>query len=89
MEFEFSSSNDGEEQVDQLLDSFRNIESRTNILELINPMPKLRALTTRCENDKMNPYELSKINDDLIEWLCKRLSSTCTYGGAQSGRVTH
>ncbi|CAF3665333.1 unnamed protein product [Rotaria sordida] len=56
-----------------------DIENRTNILEFINTMPKLRTLSIRCKNDKMNSYELSEANEDLIEWLREHLPSTRAY----------
>ncbi|CAF1359005.1 unnamed protein product [Rotaria sp. Silwood1] len=56
-----------------------DVESRSNILELINTMPNLRALSIRCKDNENNQYESFETNDNLIEWLHQNLSSKYAY----------
>ncbi|CAF0904071.1 unnamed protein product [Rotaria sordida] len=56
-----------------------DVESRTNILELINIMPSLRALSVRCKDNESNQNETFETNDNLIEWLHQHLPSKYTY----------
>ncbi len=49
------------------------IENRTNILELIQMMPNLRALSIRCKNDQNHQH------DDLIKWLQNNSLSKYAY----------
>ncbi|CAF4435105.1 unnamed protein product, partial [Rotaria sp. Silwood2] len=56
-----------------------DVESRENILELINIMPNLRALSVRCKDNENNQYESFETNDNLIEWLHQHIPSKYTY----------
>ncbi|CAF4281305.1 unnamed protein product [Rotaria sp. Silwood2] len=54
-------------------------ESRENILELINIMPNLRALSVRCKDNENNQYKSFETNDNIMEWLHQHLPSKYTY----------
>jgi hypothetical protein len=54
------------------------VKSRGCILNLVNHMPKLQALTVRCLDDTLineENYETST-NYELIKWLCQQLPTT-------------
>jgi hypothetical protein len=51
------------------------VKSRGCILNLVNHMPKLQALTVL--DDTLVNKKISK-NDELIEWLRQQFSSTCS-----------
>ncbi|CAF1504007.1 unnamed protein product [Adineta steineri] len=48
------------------------VKNRTNIMDLINSMNNLRAMSVRCEEEDDND------DDEIIEWLRSRLPLTCT-----------
>ncbi|CAF1084406.1 unnamed protein product [Rotaria sordida] len=60
-------------QCEVLLICFKN---RSNIIEFINAIPNLRTLICHCKDDEYNVWNSSSTNDELIEWLQKRLPST-------------
>lgn len=47
------------------------VEKRTNIVDLVKKMPKLRTLNVRCQDRKHNDQE-------LIKWLQNHLPSSCS-----------
>jgi hypothetical protein len=55
-------------------------ESRINILELVQIMPNLQALSVRCQNIQHHQHKLLETSDDLIKWLQNHSLSryTCT-----------
>ncbi|CAF4345093.1 unnamed protein product, partial [Rotaria magnacalcarata] len=56
-----------------------DVESRTDILQLINVMPNLRALSVRPKDNESNQLQSWEITENLIEWLHKNLPSNYTY----------
>ena len=55
-----------------------DVESRQNILELIQNMPNLQALNIQSNKFQNKKRDLLEINDDLIKWLQNHLSSENT-----------
>lgn len=47
------------------------VEKRTNVVDLVKKMPKLRTLNVRCQDQKPNDQE-------LIKWLQNHLPSSCS-----------
>ncbi|CAF2136623.1 unnamed protein product [Rotaria magnacalcarata] len=56
-----------------------DVENRTDILQLINVMPNLRALSVRTKDNESNQLQSWEITENLIEWLHKNLPSNYTY----------
>jgi hypothetical protein len=54
------------------------IDDQTNIIDLINRMSNLRALTVRFKDDKSSDFELSSVDDEFMEWLQVRLPFICS-----------
>jgi hypothetical protein len=55
------------------------VENRKDILRFVNTMPKLRLLAVSCTyNIEEHLRSKLAIGSDLIEWLRKRLPSTCS-----------
>ena len=52
------------------------VENRTIILDLINRMGNLRALTFECKDDNSTSDSLSPSEDELVEWLQNSLPQT-------------
>jgi hypothetical protein len=55
-----------------------NIKERTTVLDLINTMPNLRALTFTCMDDTWKSNRSLTTQDELVQWLQDRLLSTCS-----------
>jgi hypothetical protein len=56
-----------------------DVESRTNMLELIQTMPNLRVLSVQCNYEQNHQHESSEKNGDLIKWLEDRSPFKYTY----------
>ncbi|CAF3894523.1 unnamed protein product [Rotaria sordida] len=55
-----------------------NIENRSIVLDLVEKMPNLRALTFQCQDDQWgDSNESLLIEDEFIQWLKHRLPSNC------------
>jgi hypothetical protein len=55
-----------------------NLENRYIVLDLIEKMSKLRALTFQCQDDQWgDSNESFLIEDELVQWLKNRLPSNC------------
>ncbi|CAF1421777.1 unnamed protein product [Rotaria sp. Silwood1] len=55
-----------------------NIENRSIVLDLIEKMPNLRALTFQCQDDRWgDSNESLLIEDEFIQWLKDRLPLNC------------
>jgi hypothetical protein len=56
-----------------------NIENRSIVLDLIEKISNLRALTFQCQNDQWGDSSESLLNEDeLIQWLKNCLPSNCS-----------
>ena len=53
------------------------VENRTNILDLIHSMPRLRSLVARSNDDTWTNYSSSPA-DHLVQWLQQNLPQTCS-----------
>jgi hypothetical protein len=56
------------------------VKKASNILDLVNNMPNLRALNVLCEGDdwrSRNCFE-SEENDEFVNWLYEYFPSACT-----------
>ncbi|CAF4292924.1 unnamed protein product, partial [Rotaria magnacalcarata] len=55
-----------------------NIENRSIVVDLIENMPNLRALTFQCQDDRWgDTNEALLIEDEFVQWLKNRLPSHC------------
>jgi hypothetical protein len=60
------------------------VENRTIILDLINSMGNLRALTFQCQDDNSTKNSLLPTKDELVEWLQNSLPQTYSVSRHQS-----
>jgi hypothetical protein len=54
-----------------------DVNSHSNVLDLIGKMPNLRSITFRCEDDKQHIWGSSSTDDELI-WLRNHLPTRCS-----------
>ena len=55
-----------------------DVEDRTSILELIDRLPNLRALTIQCQDDGYARKSSSTGRAELVQWLTERLPASCS-----------
>ncbi|UJR19176.1 hypothetical protein I4U23_022306 [Adineta vaga] len=60
------------------------VQTRQNILDLLNNMPNLQALAVECEDDYWTKKDdsveddfIDDIDNELLEWLRQQLPSVC------------
>lgn len=63
------------------------IQSRTCILDLVNNMNKLRALTIECQDDQWNQWSKST-EDGFLNWLREHLPAKCQVTNASRWEST-
>lgn len=51
------------------------IKERSNIIEIVNTIPNLRAFIFQCEDDEYNMWNCAVTNDEFLEWLREHLPS--------------
>ncbi|CAF1019305.1 unnamed protein product [Adineta steineri] len=63
------------------------LKNRSSIVNLISAMPTLRSLICHCKDDEYTTWNLSSVDDELIEWL--RIRLPLTYEISRNEKQTH